>query len=59
MAVPPWLAQHVAVTQPPSAGLMPDRAMLALASQFKHSLVQGSKQWWAQFQHQGKMQHVG
>jgi hypothetical protein len=32
MASPPWLAKH------PSAGLMPDRAVWALATQFKHSL---------------------
>ncbi len=27
MASPPWLAKHVTVAKPPSAGLMPDRAL--------------------------------
>jgi hypothetical protein len=36
MASPPsWLSKHVAVAQPPSAGLMPNRALWAVAEQFK------------------------
>ncbi len=35
-----WLAKHAAVAQPPSPGLMPDRALWTLAAEVKHSLGQ-------------------
>ncbi len=43
MALTPWLAQHVAVAQPPSLGLMPNRAVVT-GGQFKYSIGKGKGQ---------------